>query len=498
MTAEPQYTDTEAQYPGASKVERIVNFVHTQITLGADKHERAFARLNDDAGNPTCYPLHGQDFRNWLQYSAYQHGDVLKNEDMSEVLSLLNAHARFDGEKMTVYLRSAQVDENTVELDCADEDNTRIRLQNGEVALIESGSEVLFYQSQTQQPLVTPAAQGDWQALLPFLNMSEQEKFLFLGWLTYLLAYPRGKSVGYPLLIVKGEQGAGKSFLCKAIIRGLVDPNVSGIQLFPKDPKDLIISSQNSRVLIYDNLRKLSKDWSDVLCIAATSGTLSTRKLYTDSEESIMHLHAPVVLNGIHNFVEEPDLASRCLNIQLLPMEAEHREHENLLESRLNTSLPGIFRGLLELAAQALQQIDQVEVTCPERMLGYVHWLAALEQVMDLPMGELQQAYRSNLRQAMLDTIQENLLAYTVLQFAKQYNDEPWRGRPQDLLTTLDAHAPRRIRSNPGQWPQNAIALSKRLSALHKSLSAQGVILQIGDRGKHRQITLGFEPPENH
>jgi len=497
MTAEPQYTDDEVQYSGDNKVERSVNFVHTQVTLGMDKNERTFVRLNDEAGNPTCYPLNGQDFRNWLQYHAYQHGDVLKAEDLSEIQSQLNAYARFEGEKMVVHLRAAQVDENTVELDCADDDNIRVRLAAGEVTILKFGSEVLFYQSPTQQPLTIPAAEGNWRALLPFLNMAEQEKLLFIGWLTYILAHPRGKSVGYPVLVVKGEQGAGKSFLCKSIVRGLVDPNLSGIQLFPKDPKDLVISSQNAHVLIYDNLRKLTKEWSDVLCIAATQGTLSTRKLYTDSDENVMHLHAPVVLNGIHNFVEEPDLASRCLNIQLHPMDAERREHEAVLETRLNNSLPSIFRGLLELAAKGLQIADQTEVIHPERMLGYVRWLAALEQIMELPAGELQLAYRHNLSQTMLDTIQENLLAYTVLKFAKNYIDVPWQGRPQDLLTTLEAHAPRRLRSHTSQWPQNAISLSKRLSALHKALTAQGVKLQLGERGKHRQITIGYEPPEN-
>lgn len=126
-------------------------------------------------------------------------------------------------------------------------------------------------------------------------------------------------------------------------------------------------------------------------------------------------------------------------------------------------------------------------------MLGFVRWLAALEEVMELGTGVLQKAYSDNLQQVMLETIQESPFAFAVLEMAKEYTDAVWRGRPMELLTQLDARVSRRIRNNSRIWPQNPIALSKRLSVLQKSLTAQGVNLQLGERGKHRQITLGYE-----
>lgn len=482
---------------GDSKTERAVRHAQRSLIFGCDSNSRAYAREDDPGGNPTCYPLEGREFKDWLQYEAYSYGDMLKKEEINEVIQFLKAYARFEGEEATVHLRTAKAGSCAVELDCGDDEHTRVRLKNGEVKIMTSGSDKLFHRSSSIQPMIKPAEQANWQDLLPFLNMSEEEQLLLIAWMTYILAHPKGSDVGYPLLIVKGEQGAGKSFLCKSLIRQLVDPNSVGIQIFPKSTKDLVISSLNAYVLIYDNLRKLTTEFSDALCIAATGGSISTRKLYTDSEEHIMHLHAPVVLNGIHNFVEEPDLASRCLNIQLIPMDAERRERESVLESQLQSKLPGIFRGLLELAAKGLQIEDEVEVIYPERMLGYVHWLAAMETLMELPAGQLQLAYRRNLKQVMLDTIQENPLAYSVLQFAREYSDEPWQGRPQELLTALEAHVPRRFRGSSNEWPNNAISLSKRLATLHKALTAQGVILKLGERGKHRKISIGFSTSED-
>lgn len=480
-------------YQGDSKVERVVNFAKAYADFGTDELERPFALLVEAGENPYAYPLRGKAFTDWLQYEAYQRGDVLKQEDLSEVLSLLTAHARFEGMELNVHLRSAKREDGSVELDCADDEGTRIRLEDGEVKVLSAGSDTIFHQSRTTQPLPMLAEEGDWRALLPFLNMEEQRALLLVGWLSYMLSHPKASSVGYPILVIRGEQGSGKSMLCKSVVRALVDPNASGIQIFPKDPKDLVIGSQNAFVLIFDNLRQLSKELSDVLCMAATEGTLVTRKLYTDAEDHVMHLHAPIVLNGIHDFVVEADLASRCLTIELLPMAPEKREHETLLKYRLEEQLPVVFRGLLELSAKALQVVEQVEVKHPERMLGFVRWLAALETVMDLKAGELQKAYSDSLQQAMLDTILENPFAYAVLEMAKEYSDKPWKGRPKELLIQLDTRVTRRIRHNSQVWPQNPIALSKRLGVLQKSLAAQGVVLQLGQRGKHRQIVLGYE-----
>lgn len=484
-------------YFGESKVERAVNFAKTQAKFGTDYTGRAFALLNEEGENPYAYLLHGKAFTEWLQYEAYMHGDILKQDDINEALSLLTAYARFEGDQLSVNLRSGYGSFGSVELDCADENGTRIQLKGGEVQILESGSELLFHHTSTTQALPIPAQQGDWKELLPFLNMVEPMALLLIGWLTYTIAHPKDPHVGYVMLCITGHHGAGKSLLCKSIIRRLVDPNASGIQVFPKDMKDVMISSQNMLVLIYDNLSTLSKDESNKLCVFATGGSFSTRKLYTDSDEHIMQVHAPIVLNGIEPFVSAPDLASRCLNIELQTLDAEKRVDEKILKTQLDEKIPTIYRGLLELAAKALHVVDDVNVLYPERMLGFVRWLAALELVMELDAGTLQKAYRDNLKQAMLETIQENPFAYAVLGVAKECTDEPWQGRPQMLLNLLNSRVTRHVRNNSRLWPQNPIALSKRLAVLQKPLAAQGVILQLGERSKHRQITLGFEVIES-
>ncbi|MEH6638675.1 MAG: hypothetical protein V7717_05335 [Porticoccaceae bacterium] len=494
-TNENEIENEIESYEGDSKVDRIVKFTIANTRLGTDKDVRAYAVISSALGNPVALRLTGKDFRHWLRLQAYQHQDILKSEDIAEVVDILSAHAQFKGDEMCVWQRVAPLPTGGIELDIADTNNTRIRVEPGSTTIIESGSDILFGRSSSTQALPLPSEESDLEALLPFLNVSKHEQLLLVAWMTYTLSHPRENHVSYPLLIVKGGQGSGKSFMCKTILRALIDPNANGIQIFPKEPKDMAISSLNAFLLIYDNTRKLSYQWSDALCVAATSGVLASRALYTDCDESVVKFHTPIVLNGIHDFIQEPDLASRCVNIQLLTIPPGQRQHEKDIAANFQLLLPSIFRGLLDLIAEIFTVLDSVEVMHTQRMMGYVKWLAAMETVLALQPGELQENYGDNLKQAMLDMIEEDDLTQAVLTFAQRRESQKWTGTPAALLTELEKLPSFNVINNGRLWPQNAIALSKRLGVLQGPLSSQGVEMQLGVRGKHRRIVLGMRSP---
>ena len=98
--------------------------------------------------------------------------------------------------------------------------------------------------------------------------------------------------------------------------------------MFPRSAKDLTIAAQNAHALCYDNMRNFRSDMSDILCMAATGGAISNRALYTDADQHIHHLHVALVLNGIHSFINQADLAQRCLSIRTLTMDEANRKTE--------------------------------------------------------------------------------------------------------------------------------------------------------------------------
>jgi hypothetical protein len=124
-------------------------------------------------------------------------------------------------------------------------------------------------------------------------------------------------------------------------------------------------------------------------------------------------------------------------------------------------------------------------------MLDFVYWLAAMEKVDGVPAGVYQAEYSNLLNQGQLDSLQENLLASEVLDFAKQFKGTEWCGTPAELLIQLTLQASVQTQRSR-EWPQNSIALSKRLKPLAAGLMTQGISLEF-TRGKERMITVKMD-----
>lgn len=242
------------------------------------------------------------------------------------------------------------------------------------------------------------------------------------------------------------------------------------------------------------NLRGLTHAMADLMCTAVTGGSISSRQLYTDSDQSVLNILVALILNGIHAFVDQPDLAQRCLPLQLQVIPEDKRKSEADMEADLAVDLPAIQRGLFDLIAKIFEKLPHAKVTRPTRMLDFSKWLAAIELVDGAVAGTYQDVYCDALHQGQLDALLDNLLAAAVLEFAEGQADGIWSGTPAELLSQLNFQAaPGTQRSR--EWPQNVIALSKRLLPLQAGLLTQGVSLELS-RGKHRTITIKTAAPK--
>ena len=445
-----------------------------------------------DKDNPHVLMVGSKQLNNILRGMAIAKGMTLKRQDLNDMNEDLKAYAEMSGGIHNVWSRVAPID-GGIEIDMADEGNNRIQVTAGKVDIIKEGSKTLFYRNPVSQPMVMPAGHGDLELLKKYVNLSSLDLTLFVAWLSYTLVHPKVNSSKYVHLVLQGDQGTGKSFVCSSIIISLLDPSRLGVQVFPSNAKDLTIAAQHAHVLCYDNLRGFKSQMADILCMASTGGTISNRALYTDADQHLYNLHAPLVLNGIHSFINQSDLAQRCLSIRTLPMPESQRKSEADMLKELETDLPVILRGLLDLVAAVLEARPHAEVTHPERMYDFVRWLAAMEKARKVPAGVYQGAYSAVLHEAQLDSLMENLLSSMVMAFTETkaiQQTGQWEGTPADLLDHLDKMLPIQNASTSSvEWPQNAIALSKRLNALKASLLTQNISVELS-RGKQRTITL--------
>lgn len=442
-----------------------------------------------DKGNPYLLPIRSKAFFNFVRSHLSKSGEAPKSHEVQEVIEQLDANASCNGEEVDAWYRVAELsNEKGIEIDLGDEDQTRVRVTPGNVELVLENSTSLFYRTQVCRPMGVPSATGDISLLKKYFNLNDVDQLLLLAWISYTIAHPKITSSKYLILVLQGDQGTGKSSLVSNIILPLIDPTVLGLQVFPGNSKDLCIALQNTHVLAYDNMRGFKQSMSDLLCIASTGGAISSRALYTNSEINIQKLHGALILNGIHSFVSHSDLAQRCLCVRTKELPEVERKSELEIASEYEADFPMIFRGLLDLIAGIFTHLDDVELENPERMIGFVRWLAAMEKVQGAPSGTYQSAYSANLNDAQLDSLLEHSLADAIFRFATEHIGGSWSGTPTELLNELNDCAPRATQYSR-DWPHNAISLSKRLNALKASFKGQGIEIEF-TRGKERTIAI--------
>ena len=466
--------------------DRFPNNLSSNLGIILDQHGKAYATIKG-AGNAYALAVGSKALNNRIRQLGMEEGIRLRKNDLTDLNHTLQAEAEMAAIRRDVWHRVAQIQDG-IEIDLGNERHTHVRITPGRVEIISEGSDTLFCRSQVSRAMALPAKVGNLDLLKKYLNLDPVQVMLFKAWITYTLAHPKIPASKFVILVLQGNQGSGKSLLCR-VVQQLIDPSVVGVQVMPSNPKDLSIAAQNAHVLCYDNLRTITQSMSDILCTAATGGTISSRQLYSDADMNVIQLHVALVLNGIHSFIDQPDLAQRCLPLELLPISEGSRKSEGEFERDFQRDLPEILRGLFDLIANVFTHLPTATITNPERMIDFVQWLSGMEMAQGIPAGIYQAAYSQVLNQGQLDSLLDNLLASEILIFARSKQvDGEWSGTPADLLNQLSLQASVQTMKSR-EWPQNAIALSKRLKPLQASLMTQGVYLEF-TRGKERLITV--------
>jgi hypothetical protein len=440
--------------------------------------------LMTELGNIYAIEVKSKAFKSIVRKAIKRKGGRLNRNQVTEIIEEIEADAFDNGVMLDVYYRVGPTD-GGFEYDLGDAEHTRYRVTGGVVDKVSSGSKVIFVRNNVMLEMPVSDA-GDLSALRTFVNLDHFEWVLFLAAVSYYISHPKVPGAEYPILAFISGQGTGKSFLSN-MAQCLVDKNTVGLQTLPRRIKDIIIAMNHTHLLCLDNLRYLRTQHSDLLCVSATSGSFIDRALYTDGDMHVSSVQCPVILNGIHDFYDQSDLAERMLVLHPKVIDPATRKSKIDLLKTFEQELPSIFKGLMDYAAKILKHLPTTTPTAPARLYDFSHWLAAMEKVDDAPEGAFQDLYRDNLKQTQLDSLLENPLAAAMVQFFELQGDK-WKNEPMFLLAELSELVPISVRRSQ-DWPSNSIALTKRLKALQAGLHSQGIYIDFG-RDKKRWITV--------
>ena len=326
------------------------------------------------------------------------------------------------------------------------------------------------------RPLPTPVKGGSIEALRSFLNVRSDDDFVIV--VAWLRAALRDRA-SYPLLVLGGEQGSGKSTF-SGIVRALVYPSTCPLRALPRDERDFFIAANNARVLAFDNLSSLSPRSSDILCRLSTGGGFSTCKLRTDQDEEIFAAAKPVILNGIEDVVNRADLADRAVFLHLEAIPEERRRPETEFWADFDVELPRIFGALLDGLAKGLTMLPKTRLEKLPRMADFALWASACETAF-WPAGAFLKAYDSNRDDAAEIIIDAEPVTAAVLTLMGARTG--WAGTASDLLDMLGRVAGEGITRTKG-WPRAPQTLSGRLRRAATLLRKSGIEIDFERMGQ--------------
>jgi energy-coupling factor transporter ATP-binding protein EcfA2 len=448
--------------------------------------ESGLEMWHDPEGNPWAtlrtadhiehHRLKTKSIRRYLAHRYYEeHHSAPNSQAVQDALMTLEAKAVFDGPEHEVYTRLAEVD-GVIYLDLANDRWQVVRVTPDGWAVVDADAvPVRFRRPRGMLPLPIPRTGGSLEPLAELLNVDKDSRDLKLI-VAWLLQGLRGTGP-YPVLVLTGGQGSGKSTAAK-MLRALLDPNVSPLRSLSKDERDLFIAAVNGWALAFDNISGLSQWTSDALCKLSTGGGLSTRELFSDDDETLLDALRPVVLNGITDFVDKQDLVSRALQVHLPAIPEENRKSEAAIWERFDDAQPGILGALLDVVVQGLQRLPTTKLETLPRLADFALWATACEKPLGWQPGAFTVAYQGAQDDLIRDALDAEPVAVALMKLPEQGDGlaVKWEFTATGLLDELNKIEGHKDGKRPPKgWPGAAHILSGTLKRIAPALLEQGL-----------------------
>ena len=462
--------------------QRLVNvFVDENRALFRDPNGDAYADLIID-GHRETWPIRSMEFRG--AYIAYLRRQIDRLVDEGSILAIgvkgamsknainnaINEHEIRASSSTTpvhdVRVRIAGHD-GDIFLDLCNPNWEAVRVTAGGWGVVESPP-VRFRRTRGMRPLPYPERGGKIEALRPFFNLKTEADFTVI--VGYVLAALRSRGP-YTILNPVGPPGAAKTRLLR-LIRRLVDPHVAETTPLPSSGEDLFVSARNSFLLGFENVSRVSKAMSDHICRMSTGGSFRGRRRFTNSDENLHRGGRPVMIEGVHNVVKEPDLLDRVIAIEV--ERVAKYEDDEVLDRAFERERPRILGALLDLLVNGLREFPTVRLTLPApRMVGFAKWGTACG------LAGFEQAYFDNRRDAINTLLEYDAVAKAACRFME--GRRSWHGTAWKLFEAL------------GELPEikTPRMLSDSLRLLAPMLETVGIHVILGKRRNiERPLTI--------
>ncbi len=454
--------------------DELIDLVKNKCVLFSDFEGKAYARFTI-GDHQEVYAIKSQEFLDYLHlwnYRATQRAPSKTSIDLA--LASLSAIARFDGHEESVYIRTAQV-EQTIYIDLCNKEWQCVKVSLDGVEVLDDAS-IAFTRNNKMKALPTPTVNSDYdednakediKLLLNHINIKEDQLPLVVGW---LLMTMQNSKAAYPVMIVNGPAGSGKTTACE-MLRELVDPNAANLVSQPKTSELRVVGAEN-HVMAFDNLSKVSPSFSDALCKIATGDNQVIRELYTTNSSFTVNIKKPIMLNGIPELAKRPDLVSRSVKLTLHKIKQIKTSEQAWND--FNQDKPKIFDALLCGCYFALVTQENIEIDDMTRMSDFCKFATASHLAFGWSENQFMDAYRANVKSAYVDSLESSMFTTALMKMFER--ESTFKGRPIQLLEHLEdkMYASERT-TRSSKWPKTPKGVMEILDRSEDALAAIGI-----------------------
>jgi len=243
-------------------------------------------------------------------------------------------------------------------------------------------------------------------------------------------------------------------------------------------------------------MQTINNEFNDIFCQASTGGYQIARKLHTDDDIIAYKLQRCLLLNGIDELTDQPDLLDRSISIRYERIRDTQRITEEELYTNFNQDLPYFLNDIFNIVSKAMNIIDDIKLDKLPRMADFTRWGYAIAEVLEIGGDNFLQYYKSNQTGLGLELLQSDTTAMTIIEFMKQTKE--WKGSVKAFWELLNTFAVRTgINCNDPTWAKNANSLGRKLTEIKVNLEEQGVFFTRQNVGTHKELNIHYKAHEN-
>lgn len=212
--------------------------------------------------------------------------------------------------------------------------------------------------------------------------------------------------------------------------------------------------------------------------------------MFTDTDEMLIKLSNPIIINGICSIPDRPDLLERSIILELPTITSNRQCHQEIMEA-FEKELPLILGAFYTILSRAIQIRPSIQLKNPPRMADFAYFVAAAEMAMDWSEDSILKCLENNQQELAENSVEANTFISAVLELMKVRIE--FSATAQELLDEVNRIFQNHSYRQCPDWPKTPHKVGQLLSRYSPYVKRMGyAIVRTKSPDKHSKRILNI------